>query len=402
MTWMSARTDGTFLTRVVLRDYKSIAECDVRLGPLTFLVGPNGSGKSNFIDALRFVRDFMVGGLPSAFRARGGANEVVRRVRRPVESFAIELEFTAADGVECRYELEVACNEGRTERVRRERAWIQRKGGSEPWSRQFEDQIGFEAAKNPGGLSHVLRFGEEAGILHGALSAMSFYDPNPTVMREPIPRGASGEALESDGRNLGCVLEQMQRTDPARFARINEYLRVLLPELLMAHGVPVGTEEAQWFTVQFLQRRPGSDLPTVFSSRNMSDGTLRILALLVGVIQESQGPRSRLVGLEEPESAVHPGAVAVLLDAVRSSSRTAQILVATHSAEMLDDKEISADEILAVDFENGRTTIRPIGEAGRDVLNRRLYSVGELLRMGALRRGDSKPTWSDRVADQEG
>ncbi len=48
---------STFLKRVVLKNYKSIAFCDVSLGPLVFLVGPNGAGKSNFVDALRFVGD---------------------------------------------------------------------------------------------------------------------------------------------------------------------------------------------------------------------------------------------------------------------------------------------------------------------------------------------------------
>jgi AAA15 family ATPase/GTPase len=42
-----------FLKRVVLCNYKSIAVCSVKLGPLTFLVGPNGASKSNFLDALR-------------------------------------------------------------------------------------------------------------------------------------------------------------------------------------------------------------------------------------------------------------------------------------------------------------------------------------------------------------
>ena len=42
-----------FLKRVVLKNYKSIAACDVRLRQLTFLVGPNGAGKSKFLDALR-------------------------------------------------------------------------------------------------------------------------------------------------------------------------------------------------------------------------------------------------------------------------------------------------------------------------------------------------------------
>jgi recombinational DNA repair ATPase RecF len=41
--------DSTFITRVVLPNYRNIAHCDVRLGPLNFLVGPNGSGKSSFL-----------------------------------------------------------------------------------------------------------------------------------------------------------------------------------------------------------------------------------------------------------------------------------------------------------------------------------------------------------------
>ena len=44
-----------FISRVRLKNYKSIAECDVRLGPLTILIGPNGTGKSNFLDALALL-----------------------------------------------------------------------------------------------------------------------------------------------------------------------------------------------------------------------------------------------------------------------------------------------------------------------------------------------------------
>src|SRR3954468_7995627 len=64
--------DTTFLRRVVLSNYRSIAACDVRLGPLRFLVGPNGSGKSNFLDALRFVADSLQTSVDHALRERGG------------------------------------------------------------------------------------------------------------------------------------------------------------------------------------------------------------------------------------------------------------------------------------------------------------------------------------------
>ena len=73
--------DSTFITRVILKNYKSIAACDVHLGPLTFLVGRNGSGKSNFLDALRFVADALNTSLDHAIRDRGGINDVRRRSR---------------------------------------------------------------------------------------------------------------------------------------------------------------------------------------------------------------------------------------------------------------------------------------------------------------------------------
>ncbi len=72
-------TNSTFLTKVVLRNYKSIAACDVQLCPLVFLVGPNGAGKSNFLDALRFVADALRTSLDHALRDRGGIKEVRRR-----------------------------------------------------------------------------------------------------------------------------------------------------------------------------------------------------------------------------------------------------------------------------------------------------------------------------------
>jgi len=63
--------DSTFIKRVRLKNYRSIASCDVQLGPLNFLVGPNGSGKSNFLDALRFVGDSLRSTL--AINEHGGA-----------------------------------------------------------------------------------------------------------------------------------------------------------------------------------------------------------------------------------------------------------------------------------------------------------------------------------------
>lgn len=104
-------TDSTFVTRVVLKNYKSIASCDVALQRLVFLVGPNGSGKSNFLDALRFVSDALRSSLDHALRDRGGINEVRRRSRGHPTHFGIRLDFRLRDDDLGRYAFRIGAKQ---------------------------------------------------------------------------------------------------------------------------------------------------------------------------------------------------------------------------------------------------------------------------------------------------
>lgn len=62
-----------------------------------------------------------------------------------------------------------------------------------------------------------------------------------------------------------------------------------------------------------------------------------------------------------------------------------QVPVTTHSPDLLDDKALSADELLAVGARDGRSGVGPIDEAGRTTLRKRLCTPGELLRLGQIR-----------------
>src|SRR5580704_15412445 len=87
------------ITRVVLENFKSIAFCDVRLGPLAILVGPNGAGKSNFLDALRFLSQATSGPTSKAFHDRDGFFKVIRRGFKSDSHIGIRVEFLTSDGV---------------------------------------------------------------------------------------------------------------------------------------------------------------------------------------------------------------------------------------------------------------------------------------------------------------
>src|SRR5439155_23081323 len=92
-----------------------------------------------------------------------------------------------------------------------------------------------------------------------------------------------------------------------------------------------------------------------------------------------------VVGIEEPETALHPAAVGVLTDCLRDAATRMQVLVTSHSPELLDDKDVPDSAILAVLAEANETQIGPLDRAGRDILKDHRFTAGELLRMGQLR-----------------
>lgn len=124
--------DSTFITRVILKNYKSIAACDVQLGPLTFLVGRNGSGKSNFLDALRFVADALNSSLDHAIRDRGGISDVLRRSRGHPNHFSIRLEFALSEGFTGHYALQIRKRSFGGYEVRTEECRIQNETRDQP------------------------------------------------------------------------------------------------------------------------------------------------------------------------------------------------------------------------------------------------------------------------------
>jgi predicted ATPase len=118
----------------------------------------------------------------------------------------------------------------------------------------------------------------------------------------------------------------------------------------------------------------------------MSDGTLRALGILVALFQATNGARKRvpLVGIEEPEVALHPAASGILLDSLRDASAKTQVIVTSHSPDLLDDEDLETDSILAVVSESGVTKIGQLDETGKSALRDRLYTAGELLRLNQL------------------
>ena len=164
------------------------------------------------------------------------------------------------------------------------------------------------------------------------------------------------------------------------YKQIQKYLKDITPGVEGVECITIGNLE----TLQFRQRVAGQKAPWRFPAINMSDGTLRALAVLTALLQ-GDGTTPSLIGIEEPEIALHPAAAGILWDAIQDGQDLTQVLVITHSPDLLDRKDIATDIILATDSEAGTTQIGPIIESSREAIRDRLSTPGELLRQERLR-----------------
>ncbi|MET3601975.1 AAA family ATPase [Martelella mangrovi] len=380
---------GTLINRVRLRNYKSIGSCDVRLNELSVLVGLNGSGKSNFLDSFSFISDACNSTLDTAMRNRGGLAAVRRKSSGHPTNFGMSFFMNLAEGRNAFFAFEVAASTGERFEVRKETASI-----SDPDPRKsfnYTVERG-EITKFPevGVLPDIradrLFLTSVAGLkpfdaLFDALSSLSVYDINPDEFRLPQPH-ESGNRLKPSGQNLASTLRYVRDSSPNSYSRVCEYLRRIVRGVESIETKSLGPTE----TIQFIQNVQGASAPWRFDALNMSNGTLRSLGVLLALFHQNSDKSGRVpfVGIEEPEGTIHPGAAAILMDAIIEASHGSQIILTTHSPELLDHKKVAENHLLVVTSDKNETRIGMADEASRRAMRENLLTAGELLRANQL------------------
>lgn len=398
----STAEDGTaarvvpFISRVRLLNYKSIASCDVSLGPLTILVGPNGSGKSNFLDALAFLARALETTPGEAISEHGGFAEIVRRVPSPADSFNIAIDFAIPSGpgvqrqVRGTYEIEIVRGRGDSEFV----------VNNERLSLDDEDE-GFHTyrgvVQEGEGLFGQLLPPDEIGLdrlylpiagarpgyarsLFSSLQAMPRYNFDLEVLREP-QRPLRDATLGAAGQYLGDVLGILEEERAGYKERLDAYIEAIVPGALGVDRWHVGSR-----VTVMLRTGTGHDgRDVVFGPDSMSDGTLRAVAVLAALFQRPVRRGSvSLVAIEEPEIALHPAAAGVLFDALTEASEHVQVLATSQSADLLDREDLDISAIRPVAMRGGLTVIGEVDDASQQIADEKLYTLGELMRGNQL------------------
>lgn len=390
------------ITRVEIKNYRSIAHADVKMGPLTVLVGRNGSGKSSFVDALKFVRDALQTNLENAVKQRGGFNSIRRFGAPENENIEITIEVRNGSFVEG-YQLALR-DEGHGIEVRRERSWNQafatfrdeppadRAISESQWIREGKDWVGEPPKKvalwlEPRSITsepklEIDTLAFPALGLFGMFSEMRelLYGDFPTLIPDRLRAPQTMEntnRLNDNGDNLLSALQHLIQNKDTKAEIVNALGRVTdgISDLRVSG---LGS-----YLIGELQHGDLDGSPW-FELKQESDGTLRMLGLLTALHQATDPfDNATLLALEEPEDALHPGALAILADELKSASRRRQLLITTQSPDLI--ARVAAEELRVVERRAGVTHIAPLEDEQREVIEAQLFDAGELLRSEGLR-----------------
>jgi predicted ATPase len=344
--------------------FKSIRQAEIRLRPLNVLIGPNGVGKSNFIALFRLLNQIIERRLQIHSRTVGGANALLHFGRKQTPRMKLDFTFSdARNGYTC----EIQGGDDGTLFFTEEEVWFHDK---ENYPKPYTEGLG------RGHLETKLtdeQHAARAGIANHVIAAMRswriyhFHDTSPEAKVKQECEVHDNRVLKADASNLAAVLYLLKNQSPAHYRNIVDAVRMVAPFfedfVLEPLALNPGNIRLEW-------REIGAE--NVFGPNALSDGTLRFMCLATLLLQPKL-PTTIL--LDEPELGLHPYAITLLAELLRSAATKTQVIASTQSTSLVNQFE--PQDIIVVDREDGQSVFRRLDEtAMRDSLED--YGLGDL------------------------
>jgi len=357
------------ISRLILRNWKNFKELDVELQDRVIIVGANASGKSNLLDVFRFLRDIAKpgGGLQKAVTDRGGITKIRSLAARKNPNVEIEVhlsEFGANNEVLWKYAIGIK-QESRGYRLpylSYEKVW---KGNkllvNRPEAEDKKDivrltQTYLEQINTNKEYREVVKFFDNTLYLHliPQLLKYPFAFTGPDLPGDPFGKGF-----------LERVAKVNEKTRKSWLHKIELALKLAVPQLT---NLEFTTEKGYpHIAATYEHWRPGAGKQ---KEDQFSDGTLRLIGLL-WALQEGDS----LLLLEEPELSLNGAIVAKLAPLIYrlQKPKKRQVIISTHSSDLLNDRGISLNEIIVLE---------PAAEGTRACAASNINDVKNMLKAG--------------------
>jgi predicted ATPase len=372
------------ISRIQVTNFKGFRHLDLSgLGPFHVLVGPNGSGKSSFFEILEFVKDLLLFDIQEALGRRNVSSLrelTFRGTGRDLELhvvldgslfggtpmlYRLSLQEGSDSGIGIGYEYLSEQSHPATPIVGR--AGSQSAYVSENESRMYH----FSFPANRPALAQVpadeQRFPTAnlaKRLLTGGIQSLGL---DSRLMGTPCPASLTATELLADGRNLARVAGRLLKKHPDEWIR---HLKLALEDL---EGIEWRQREDDRAEYMVLRYRNGLEIPSWLASF----GTLRTLALTLPAFLPTAEPRLYL--FEEPENGIHPKAIEIVMDAIRSIPN-AQTFVTTHSPMIV--QQAGVDSLLLFSKRDDEIVVQ---HGGDNAILRDLDGVPDLATIFASR-----------------
>lgn len=352
------------VSHIRLKNWRNFRKIDVDLAERTFLVGPNASGKSNFLDVFKFLRDIAKpqgGGLQQAVKDRGGISKIRCLAARKESEVEVEVHLSEAPKAKPLWKYAISIKqEPRGDRkpyINYERVWdkngkqiINRPDDNDEKDRERRTETHLEQINANQEFRNINKYFESVFYLHLI----------PQILRHP--ESFSGPSLPGDpfGRNfMERVANTQERTRNARLSKIEQALKIAVPQFSKLKYSPDNTGVPH-FEVRYENWRAKGAKQR---EDQFSDGTLRLIGLLWALLESDS-----LLLLEEPELSLNSAIISKLPSIFYrlQKQKNRQIIVSTHSEDLLSDKGIGGEEVLL---------LKPIGEG---TIIKTASSLGEI------------------------
>jgi predicted ATPase len=366
------------LDKLTIKGFKSIQSLeDFELTSLNVLIGGNGAGKSNFIDFFRLLRAMLELPLPGLASANlqayiadgGGSDDFLFNGPKITEQIEVETKF-GPNG----YRFKLAPTSDETFIINDEERFY--KHGNSGWW-----ELG-SGHTRPELLKDKVRKGATGGRsvashIYDAISSWKIYHFHDTGKAAPMRRYETVDDcdyLRFDAANIAPFLLDLKNNKKSTYTQIVDTIRLVTPFFDDFILKPNKNEK-----VRLRWRQKGSDYP--LKPQHLSDGTLRFICLTTALLQPD--PPSTII-IDEPELGLHPYAIEILAELIKSASQRTQLIISTQSPSLVDYFE--PEDIIVVNRKNGASVFNRLNN---DELSSWLddYSLGDLWRKNIVTGG---------------
>ncbi|MEA1962092.1 MAG: AAA family ATPase [Bacillota bacterium] len=337
---------------------------------LNVLIGANGAGKSNLISFFKLFNHLMSNNLQQHIASSGFGDAMLYYGAKRTPQISATLDFSTPAGKNV-YHMRLV-NGAQDALIFADEAISFTRNTAESTNPLVSLGAGHRESKL---LEENLRTAQVIKSIMQRWRVYHFHDTSSEAKIKTQGYIHDNHYLRHDGGNLAAFLYQMKHNDEKYYQRIITTLKSVIPffgEFVLAPSA-LNSERIilNW-------KEQGTDPDIIFGPNQLSDGTLRLMALITLLLQP-QLPE--LIIIDEPELGLHPYAISVLVALLKTISRQTQIIVSTQSVTLID--QLEPKNIIVVDREKDQSIFRRLNEQELEAWLDE-YSLGELWEKNVL------------------